>query len=329
VTEPQTTNLPPEARAIIEEEHALLARVVASLQNRRAFAGRDPAELTARLKELREMAATAASFDLPTIFQEMNLVRALLEHPQDEVLPERHSPYFAHMRLEEDGKRTDYCLGRASFFDTLNGVRVVDWRFAPIARIFYRHREGDVYEEQLPGRTAEGVVEARRVVVIHRGEINRVMTPEYTLVRTDDGSWSCVSAAAGAQLRGGAGTAARAGSLGVGALTTDRSRQADVSALLDREQFEALSTSSSRPLLVLGSAGSGKTTVALPGSGTTTCIRAAGKRSDAGGGARAGARAAFVPAARSAGAGQGVGAHPRRLGPPALPLGLRPAAAPA
>ena len=28
-------------------------------------------------------------------------MRALLEHPQEQAVPERHSPYFAHLRLRE------------------------------------------------------------------------------------------------------------------------------------------------------------------------------------------------------------------------------------
>jgi DNA helicase IV len=49
----------------------------------------------------------------------------------------------------------------------------------------------------------------------------------------------------------------------VGHGAASRRGSADVTALLDAEQFQALSVSPDRPLLVLGSAGSGKTTVAL------------------------------------------------------------------
>ncbi|HET9552790.1 MAG TPA: ATP-binding domain-containing protein, partial [Anaeromyxobacteraceae bacterium] len=67
----------------------------------------------------------------------------------------------------------------------------------------------------------------------------------------------------GAHLGGGAGTAARPGVLGTGAGKAGRVAAPDVTALLDREQWEAVSAPASEPLLVLGSAGSGKTTVAL------------------------------------------------------------------
>jgi len=62
---------------------------------------------------------------------------------------------------------------------------------------------------------------------------------------------------------GGAGTAARAGALGTGVGARGRVAPAQVTALLDREQWEAVGAPASEPLLVLGSAGSGKTTVAL------------------------------------------------------------------
>ena len=253
--------LSPEARTIVREEEELLARVQAALREKSPSRKRDEADLVERLKELRELAAKAADHDLPTLFQEMNVVRSLLEQPQQAPAVDARSPHFAHLRLcEADGER-DFCLGRASFVETSRGVRVVDWRFAPIARLYYRYREGDPFEEQLPGRLAEGTVSVRRVVVVHDGVLTRVVAGGRTVVRGRDGRWSEESAGAG--LGGGAGTAARPGSLGVGSGATDRSRQADVSALLDREQYDALSSPGEKPLLVLGSAGSGKTTVAL------------------------------------------------------------------
>jgi DNA helicase-2/ATP-dependent DNA helicase PcrA len=181
--------LPPEARAVVAEEEALLARVLEALRARRLDRSRDAGVLLERLKELREQAARAASHDLPTLFQEMNIVRSLLEQPSDAALPDPRSPYFAHLRLREAGVDRDYCLGRASFVETARGVRVVDWRFAPVARIYYRYRESDPFEEEFPGRLAEGTVEARRVVVIHGGRLMRILAGGLRLSRAKGGSW--------------------------------------------------------------------------------------------------------------------------------------------
>jgi len=59
------------------------------------------------------------------------------------------------------------------------------------------------------------------------------------------------------------GTAARPGALGVGVGAGASEGTLDITAMLDAEQFAAISAPPEEPLLVLGSAGSGKTTVAL------------------------------------------------------------------
>jgi DNA helicase-2/ATP-dependent DNA helicase PcrA len=260
-----TTDAAPEAltpaeQRLVAEEEALLAVVQASLASRRS--GRDDgAELEGRLRELREEALELTAKDLPTVFQEMGLVRAVMERSRGGAVPDPAAPYFAHLRLREGKEVRDYCLGRATFFEREAGVRVVDWRAAPVAGLFYRYRDGEEYEEPFPGRLARGRVEARRVVVIDRGRLVRITAGTTALVR-GAGGWRRASVS-GARLGGGAGTAARAGALGVGIGARDRPVDAEVTALLDREQWEAVSAPPSEPLLVLGSAGSGKTTVAL------------------------------------------------------------------
>lgn len=163
--------------------------------------------------------------------------------------------------MKEGGETKDYLLGHVSLLDARGGVRIVDWRVAPIAQVFYKYREGEEYEEELPGRVAEGVVAARRIVVIERGVLTRIVSDALVLTRAADGSWQS-SARAGLDA-GGAGTAARPGVLGVGAGHGDRVRTKDVTALLDAEQYAAVTAPAEQPLVVLGSAGSGKTTVAL------------------------------------------------------------------
>jgi hypothetical protein len=110
---------------------------------------------------------------------------------------------------------------------------------------------------------AEGLVEARRVVVVERGVLTRISAGGVSLSRGAGGGWASSRGDAAASLGGGAGTAARPGILGVGEGARRRAARPTVTALLDREQFEALLVDPDDPLLVLGSAGSGKTTVAL------------------------------------------------------------------
>jgi len=63
-------------------------------------------------------------------------------------------PYFAHLRLREGGAERDILLGKATRLQ--HGVRIVDWRNAPISRIFYRYHQGEEYEEEIAGRTMSG-----------------------------------------------------------------------------------------------------------------------------------------------------------------------------
>jgi DNA helicase-2/ATP-dependent DNA helicase PcrA len=193
---------------------------------------------------------------------------------------DRASPYFAHLRLRESGRERDICLGKGTCIR--RGVRIVDWRNAPISRLFYRYQQGETYEEELAGRVVAGEVAARRTVSIRAGVLERVDAPEGSWLCDAGGAWNHVEARA-ARLAGGEGAALRAHSpalvgqrsaqpaggarrLGTDAegrpLRADK-RLPDVAGLLDPEQFELISRPRPGCLVVRGSAGSGKTTVAL------------------------------------------------------------------
>src|ERR1700749_332092 len=90
---------------------------------------------------------------------------------------DRKSPYFGHLRLEEGGKRRDVLIGARSFVEPGGGVQIVDWRNAPVSRLFYRYEEGDAYEERLGDRVVEGEILARRTVAIMEAELRRVAAP--------------------------------------------------------------------------------------------------------------------------------------------------------
>lgn len=258
-------SLPDHARAIIAEEEALLARVQSTLEaaRRKSARGQDAQGLVAQLQVLRDDAATAAVADLPHIFAQMNQMRSLLDRQEGVKLPDPQAPYFAHLRLNGESGPRDYLLGRTTFADVGAGVRVIDWRFAPVARVFYCYEEGDDYEEYFGERLAEGSVETRRLVIIERGVLTRIISGALVLERLADGTWRSVNRDFATLQSGGAGTAARPEFLGTGKGARRIEDAFGVTAMLDAEQYEALSTGPDRPLLVLGSAGSGKTTVAL------------------------------------------------------------------
>jgi len=264
-----------QEREVLAQELRLLGQVEASLALARAARAKAEAEDRLRpdavevVRALRTDAASASEDDLPSLLHDLSVRQTLLARPAADTLPDPESPYLAHLTLREGGKDKDYFLGQRTHLDIGAGVRIVDWRVAPVARIFYGYREGDEYEEEYPGRIAEGTVVARRIVVIEHGALKQIVGGGFVLSRGADGVWRHLERARYA-LCGGTGSAVRADTLTLGVEPSDAlkgraaaARGPAVTALLDARQFAAISAPPERALLVLGSAGSGKTTVAL------------------------------------------------------------------
>ncbi len=256
--------LPPELQRVVDEEEALLARTLEALKatRRRLRGGQAVPGLAEELGLLKEEAATAHAADLPHLFNQMDLVSAVVDRSGAEALIDQQSPYFAHLRTDGPAGPRDFLLGRASFTSAAADVRIIDWRKAPLARVFYNYEEGDEYEETFGDRLSTGNVLVRRLVIIERGVLTGIRRGRLSLERLPDGRWVDAGARPGGTLGGGAGTAVRSGSLGIGK-GKDGARRYDITSLLDPEQYAAMSVGADQPLLVLGSAGSGKTTVAL------------------------------------------------------------------
>ncbi len=265
---------------MVAEELRLLATVLKTLEAAEARAAEPTGGDDVRLLELREEVAVAKPEDLPSLFEQMHHIGALRAQRgrgQNAGI-DRASPYFGHLRLEEGGRRRDVLVGARSYVEPGAGVRIVDWRNAPVSRIFYRYGEGDDYEEQLGGRTVEGVVSARRSVAILKGELLRVASPQGTFTRLADGTWRRMQDQAVKLMterrygpKGTASTAAAAAGgtesarLGVGA---DGAPRLDkmlpaIAAMLDPAQFDLIAKPGAGLVAIQGSAGSGKTTVGL------------------------------------------------------------------
>lgn len=207
------------------------------------------------LKALRDDAAAAREEEAASLLLELAVQQQLRARPTVAGRPDPRSPYVAHLRTDENGVTRDYFLGTGTFVDTRADVRVVDWRVAPVAQLFYRYREGDPFDETLNGREASGTVKLRRVVVVHQGQLMQVLGEGVKVARAPDGTWHRQGALSF--------TPGSEGRLGLGVGIQERGTRADVTALLDAQQFAAVSAPAEEGLLVLGSAGSGKTTVAL------------------------------------------------------------------
>ena len=266
----------PEDLEIVEEERALLDRVRAALAELPESRAASQAPLVRELERLRELMISGdEAKDSSALMEQYHHQSAVLDQLQragepDKVDPD--SPYFAHLRLEEGDAVRDLCLGKTTCL--AKGVRIVDWRDAPISKIFYRYAQGDDFDEVIAGRERAGEVAVRRMVRIREGELERVQAPEGDFLRDDEqpGGWlrrvterPRLTGGEGSLREHDEGTALdrRLGSDTHGRLQRADKHLPEITGLIDPSQFDLIARPSSGFLVIRGSAGSGKTTVAL------------------------------------------------------------------
>ncbi len=158
-------------------------------------------------------------------------------------------PYFGILELEDDDLGLiSACLGRQSFFDRAGKALVIDWRDAPISRLYYEYEAGELYEEEIRGRDRTGAVSSKRQVDTAGGELRKIVDRSVLMLRSEDGSWrkadGSVSSMSGKEEK------------------SDH-RLPEITALISRDQFRAITRPESSVVLLQGGAGSGKTTVGL------------------------------------------------------------------
>ncbi len=261
-----------ELKLLEQVSERLAARAARGDDNRNAASER---RIRGELERIREvMRSGEEDKDRSSLLEQWHHQSALLEQLRSSrvslpVNPE--VPYFGHLRLREEGREWDLCLGRTSCVE--GGLRIVDWRDAPIAKLFYSYRQGEDYDEEIAGREREGEVVTRRMVAIESGELRRIQAPEGDFSGTPDAPDQWIHRELVApRLAGGEAAALRAhdtdqtdARLGGGGPT---GRSADrhlpeITGLIDPEQYQLISRPSAGFLIVRGTAGSGKTTVAL------------------------------------------------------------------
>ena len=164
---------------------------------------------------------------------------------------EPSSPYFGHLVLTEGGRSRHVLIGKGSAVDRRMPANIVDWRNAPISRLYYQYEEEDEYVEEIAGREREGTITARRTLDIRGGVLQSVETRELVIRKREGGIW---------QVKGRAEEVLERSDL-----REDPEDHAlpDIVALISPEQFEVLTRPDSGVVILRGQAGSGKTTVAL------------------------------------------------------------------
>ena len=235
------------------------------------------APIVQELERLRSMMLSGNEHkDMPALTEQWHQQSSILRQLRSAGSVPRidpKSPYFAHLRLRENAEERDLCLGKGTCIE--RGVRIVDWRDAPISRIFYSYRQGEEYDEKIAGRERIGEVVVRRMLRIREGALDRVQAPEgdFRIDSSAPSGWRCEQQAP-ARLAGGEAAALRAwtqdqaaarrlGSDHHGLAHRADKRLPEITGLIDPEQFDLITRPSEGFLVIRGTAGSGKTTVAL------------------------------------------------------------------
>ena len=259
-----------EEKEIIQDEEAYLALLnsVISGETQKQY----HQNIHQQIYELRESLSEANSDEISSISEQIERLSNILNQP---ILPEgqninKNNPYFGHMRLQEGEIIRDFFLGTQVFLSKDNSIKVLDWKTSPISRVFYCYEEDDEYEEEIADRFVEGKILIKRSLLIRNGEILRIIDNKRTLVK-ENNKWKRIHYEP-MRLVGGSGTAARAETLKEGnPFLLNQSRSTvkkdkylpEISALIDKAQFDLITAPESGIVSIQGVAGSGKTTVGL------------------------------------------------------------------
>lgn len=241
-------------QAAIATEERVLAEVISSLKRQRERALK---RLSIESTRARELTSALVNYtrdeDKQLIASDEAVSHGLRDRKTAElaVLDQLlKKPYFARLLLDEDTaqgvKRLEYRMG----FAENSECRIIDWRKAPIAKLYYEYKEGEEYSEEILGKERLGTVHQRIQVEIQRGTLTRIAARSGVFERRS-GVWTKRTEPLRSRVVGADGDEG-----------SDR-HLPQIASLLTPEQFKLVAGSSDAALLIQGIAGSGKTTVAL------------------------------------------------------------------
>ena len=274
-----------EQAKVLEEEQLLLLQVKQGLI---ILAAEDKKNNLSNLQlegiiELRDSLAETLPEDVPAVMAQMERM-VLLHSQQNSHNPSNgynlDTPYFAHIVLSENNRVRNLLIGNQNCFSTHLPCPIVDWKNAPISKIFYRYREGDEYVEDIGERELEGELIKRRMLLIENGNLMRINWPGGILedLSSEQGgsnNWRLVSQKTPRLESGHCKTLEEIKATGKSSLNAGEKTDLNfsgyrvdkhlrqITALVDPQQFEIITHSDYGIILIQGGAGSGKTTVAL------------------------------------------------------------------
>ena len=135
--------------------------------------------------ELRDSLADTLPEDIPSVIAQMERMVLIHSHQDNNKIKSNfnlENPYFAHIKLGEEKRIRDLLIGNQNCFSTHLPCPIVDWKNAPISKIFYRYQEGDEYVENIGERELEGKLVAKRMLLIENGNLLRIKCNSLSLL---------------------------------------------------------------------------------------------------------------------------------------------------
>lgn len=238
--------VPKEANELIQEEEQTLTNTLKHLEEQVESRLTRTRNERARARELTaQLVGTRRQEDKALIASDEAVSHALCDANEDalEVLEKQQKqPYFARLVVREELRGREQSLEYKIGFNTNLDCRIIDWRKAPISKLYYEYREGDDYSEVIHGQEREGTVLLRNVVDIQSGQLKKVSCRHGQFAK-ENGNW--VQTAARNQSRENYGSLP------------------PILSLITADQFSTITSHAETAILIQGVAGSGKTTVAL------------------------------------------------------------------
>jgi DNA helicase II / ATP-dependent DNA helicase PcrA len=240
-----------EDKQLIKDEETLLENTLQSLCQQLPIVQASKISANVAARELTKQVVNEWNHEerQPLVSDEAVAHRILdIRKNSDKALYELiQEPYFGRVcTKEEDGSEVSFLIGKKSNIE----AGIVDWRNGPIAGLFFNYKQQEEFDEVINQRERSGHIQLRRSYRIESGQLVQIDTPEGVFRRSEAG-WEKLDVEdeiAAHRSRASGST---------------EKRLPSILSLITKEQFELITSDPERPVIIQGSAGSGKTTVAL------------------------------------------------------------------
>jgi len=244
-------SLAEEERQLIDEEERLYYETIESLaeqlpdvRSKKIFSNLAARELTSQVVNEWKFEERQPLVSDEAVAHKVSDIRKESDSVLEELIEE---PYFGRVvTAEEDGGEVSFKIGKKSNIE----AGIVDWRNGPISGLFFNYKQGEEFFETINERERCGQIKIRRTYKADKGVLIQISTPDGVFRRIESG-WIKLETEqeiAAHRSRG---------------LESNEKRLPNILSLITNEQFEMITTDPKRPVIIQGSAGSGKTTVAL------------------------------------------------------------------